>query len=56
VRAGLLCPRLTPDRVIGGCDEIHSHSDLHLPLMDRSLVRSLRSRRDSHHKNTLFTA
>src|SRR5262249_5713005 len=55
VRAGLLCPRLTPDRAIAGCGEIHRHGDLHLPL-DWSLVRSLRSRRDCHHKNALFTA
>jgi hypothetical protein len=32
VRAGLLRPRLTPDRAIRGCREIHRHSDLHLPL------------------------
>src|SRR6516164_9651847 len=55
VRAGLLCPRLTPDRAIAGCGEIHRHGDLHLPL-DWSVVRSLRSRRDCHHKNALFTA
>src|SRR6516165_401429 len=53
VRAGLLCPRLTPDRAIAGCGEIHRHGDLHLPL-DWSVVRSLRSRRDCHHKNALF--
>ena len=55
VRAGLLCLRLTPHRASAGCGEIHRHGDLHLPL-DWSVVRSLRSRRDCHHKNALFTA
>jgi hypothetical protein len=54
VRAGLLCPRLTRDRAIAGCGEIHRHGDLHLPLILWSVVRSLRSRRDRHHKNALF--
>src|SRR5215510_11038151 len=53
MRAGLLCPRLTRDRAIAGCREIHRHGDLHLPLMLWSIVRSLRSRRDRHHKNAL---
>ena len=53
VRAGLLCPRLTPDRAIAGCGEIHRHGDLHLP-MGWSLVRSLRSCRECHHKNALY--
>src|SRR5262245_59038758 len=56
VRAGLFRPRLTPDRTIVGCGQIHRHGDLHLPPMERTLVRSLRSRRDCHHKNALFTA
>ena len=55
VRTGLFRPRLTPDRAIAGCGGIHRHGDLHLPL-DWSVVRSLRSRRDCHHKNALFTA
>src|SRR5262245_22814883 len=55
VRTGLFCPRLTPDQAIAGCGGIHRHGDLHLPL-DWSVVRSLRSRRDCHHKNALFTA
>jgi hypothetical protein len=33
VRTGLFCPRLTPDRAIAGCGEIHCHDDLHLPLL-----------------------
>src|SRR5262244_1889109 len=44
---------LVPDRAIAGCEEIYRHGDLHLPLMDWSVVRSLRSRRDCHHKNAL---
>jgi hypothetical protein len=31
VRAGLFRPRLTPDRAIAGCGDIHRHGDLHLP-------------------------
>src|SRR5262249_46927246 len=54
VRARLLCPRLMADRAITGCGEIHRHTDLQLPLWTRSVVRSLRSRRDCHHKNALF--
>jgi hypothetical protein len=54
MRAGLFRPRLAPDRAIRGCREIHRHGDLHLPLMQRSVVRSLRSRRDSRHKNALL--
>ena len=30
VHAGLLRPRLTPDRASAGC--VHRHGDLHLPL------------------------
>src|SRR5262245_64987512 len=55
VRAGLFCRRLMPDPAIARCGGIHRHGDLHLPL-DWSVVRSLRSRRDCHHKNALFTA
>src|SRR5262245_59063796 len=55
VRAGLLRLRLTQDRAIAGRWGIHRHGDLHLQL-DWSVVRSLRSRRDCHHKNALFTA
>src|SRR5262249_45503269 len=54
VRAGLLCLRLTPDRASAGCGEIHRHGDLHLPLTDWNLVRSLRLCRDCHHKNALY--
>jgi len=35
VHAGLLHPRLTPDRAIAGCREILRHGDLHLPLQSR---------------------
>ena len=55
MHAGLLHPRLTPDRAITGCGEIHRHGDLHLPLILCSLVRSMRWHRDRHHKNALFT-
>src|SRR5262245_3194041 len=55
VSRGLSSTRVRPNRAIAGCRQIHRHGDLHLPL-HCSVVRSLRSRRDCHHKNALFTA
>ena len=45
--------RLVPGRAAARCGEVYRHGDLHLLLTLGRLVRSLRSRRDCHHKNAL---
>jgi len=45
--------RLVPGRAAARYGEVYRHGDLHLLLTLGSLVRSLRSRRDCHHKNAL---